>query len=73
VLRVRNCSGDYYWAPTESGLPQAIAGHEGSSQLDHSQGKREVAAALYAVHGNITTARADGDRQPRPGRQAHVD
>lgn len=46
-------SGKYYWALTESGLPQAIADHD-----DSSQGEREVAAALYAVHGNITTARA---------------
>ena len=62
-------SGDYYWALTESGLPQAIADHE-----DSSQGEREVAAALYAVNGNITTARREvGDRQLRAGRQAQVD
>jgi hypothetical protein len=49
-------SGDYYyWALTMSGLPQAIAGHD-----DPSDGsfRREVAAALFAVHGNLAAARA---------------
>jgi hypothetical protein len=47
-------SGEYYWALTMSGLPQSIAGHD-----DPSDGgfRREVLAALFAVHGNITTAR----------------
>jgi hypothetical protein len=47
-------SGDYYWALTESGLPQAIAEHQ-----DPSDGmfRREMAAALFAVNGNIATAR----------------
>ena len=47
-------SGEYYWALTMSGLPQAIAGHD-----DPSDGgfRREVLAALFAVRGNITTAR----------------
>jgi hypothetical protein len=48
-------SGDYYWAPEESGLPQAIADHE---NLADGADAREVAAALYAVNGNLTTARA---------------
>ena len=48
-------SGEYFWALTMSGLPQAIAGHQ-----DPSDGgfRREVAAALFAVHGNIAAARA---------------
>ncbi len=48
-------SGAYYWAPAESGLPQAIADHE---NLANGADGREVAAALYAVNGNLTTARA---------------
>jgi hypothetical protein len=47
--------GDYYWATTESGLPAEIAAHEttGGGMFG-----REVAAALDAVNGNLTTARA---------------
>ena len=48
-------SGDYYWALSMSGLPQAIAGHDDASG---GMFKREVAAALFAVHGNIAAARA---------------
>jgi hypothetical protein len=48
-------SGKYYWALTESGLPQAIAGHQDGSDGSY---KGDIAAALYAVNGNITTARA---------------
>ena len=48
-------SGEYYWAMTESGLPQAIAGHEDGYDGSY---KGDIAAALYAVNGSITTARA---------------
>ncbi len=47
-------SGDYYWAMTESGLPQAIADHE---NLANGVDGREVAAGLYAVNGDLATAR----------------
>jgi hypothetical protein len=46
--------GAYYWAPTRSGLPEAIADHE---NLANGADAREVAAALYAVNGNLATAR----------------
>ena len=47
-------SGAYYWAPAESGLPEAIADHE---NLANGVDAREVAAALYAENGDLATAR----------------
>jgi hypothetical protein len=47
-------SGAYYWSPTESGLPQAVADHE---NRDNGVDAREEAAALYAVNGNLAIAR----------------
>jgi hypothetical protein len=47
-------SGTYYWALSESLLPQVIA--EGQD-VGQGQFKRDIAAALYAVNGDIGTAR----------------
>jgi hypothetical protein len=47
-------SGTYYWASSESLLPQVIA--EGQD-VGQGQFKRDIAAALYAVNGDIGTAR----------------
>jgi len=47
-------SGDYYWSPAESGLPAAIAQHE---NIADGVDAKEKAAALYAVNGDLTTAR----------------
>jgi hypothetical protein len=47
-------SGDYYWAPSERGLPEDIAGHD---TVGGGVFAREVAAAIYAVNGNLATAR----------------
>jgi hypothetical protein len=48
-------NGTYYWANTESLLPQVVAQGQ---DVSGGQFKRDVAAALYAVNGNIDTARA---------------
>lgn len=48
-------SGTYYWAASKGLLPQVIAQGQDASQ---GQYKRDVAAALYAVNGDISTARA---------------
>jgi hypothetical protein len=47
-------SGIYYYALTESGLPAVIAAHEDFGGAGFA---REVAAARYAVTGDLTTAR----------------
>jgi hypothetical protein len=47
-------SGAYYWAPAESGLPAQIATHH---DIGDGMFRREVAAALYAVNGNLAIAR----------------
>ncbi len=47
-------SGADYWAPTESGLPAQIAAHH---DIGNEMFRREVAAALYAVNGNLAIAR----------------
>jgi hypothetical protein len=47
-------SGAYYWAPAESGLAVQIAAHH---DLGDGMFRREVAAALYAVNGNLAIAR----------------
>jgi hypothetical protein len=48
-------SGTYYWAFTESDLPQVIAQHQdqGGGEFE-----RAIAAALIAAKGNVATARA---------------
>jgi hypothetical protein len=46
--------GPYYWAPAESGLPAQIAAHH---NLGDGLFTREIAAAEYAVDGNLATAR----------------
>jgi hypothetical protein len=53
-------AGPYYWALTESGLPEQITTHH---NLGGGLFAREIAAAKYAVHGDLTVARermADG-------------
>jgi len=47
-------SGAYYFASTESGLPAQIAARH---DLGNGMFRREVAAALYAVNGNLAIAR----------------
>jgi hypothetical protein len=56
-------SGPYYWAPTESGLAAQIAGHH---NLGDGVFTREIAAAEYAVHGNLATARERMANAPDP-------
>ncbi len=56
-------SGPYYWAPTESGLPAQIAAHH---NLGDGLFTREIAAAEYAVHGNLATARERMADAPDP-------
>jgi hypothetical protein len=47
--------GTYFWGPSKSILLQVIA--EGQDTAE-GEFKRDIAAALYAVNGNIDTARA---------------
>lgn len=47
-------SGAYYWAPTERGLPAQVAERH---DIGDGMFRREVAAALYAVNGNLAIAR----------------
>jgi hypothetical protein len=56
-------SGPYYWAPTESGLPAQIAAHH---NLGGGLFTREIAAAEYAVHGDLATARERMADAPDP-------
>jgi hypothetical protein len=56
-------SGPYYWAPTESGLPAQVAAHH---NLGDGLFTREIAAAEYAVHGNLATARERMADAPDP-------
>jgi hypothetical protein len=56
-------SGPYYWAPTESGLPAQIAAHH---NLGDGLFTREIAAAEYAVHGNLAIAREQMANAPDP-------
>jgi hypothetical protein len=56
-------SGPYYWAPTESGLPAQIAAHH---NLGGGLFTREIAAAEYAVHGDLATARERMAYAPNP-------
>jgi hypothetical protein len=48
-------NGTYYYAGSEGQLPQVVAQHQDTGQGEF---QRDMAAALYAVNGNITTARA---------------
>jgi hypothetical protein len=56
-------SGPYYWAPTESGLPAQIAAHH---NLGDGLFTREIAAAEYAVNGDLATARERMANAPDP-------
>jgi hypothetical protein len=56
-------SGPYYWAPTESGLPAQIAAHH---NLGGGLFTREIAAAKYAVNGDLATARERMAYAPAP-------
>jgi hypothetical protein len=56
--------GEYFYATTESGLPSAIASND---NVGDGIGAREVAAALYAVNGNLDTAREMMANAPFPG------
>lgn len=47
-------SGAYYYAAAESGLPEQIAEHNDTGGGGFA---RELAAARYAVHGDLSTAR----------------
>ncbi|MBV9447985.1 MAG: hypothetical protein JO345_19040 [Streptosporangiaceae bacterium] len=47
--------GTYYWGPSRSILLQVIAQGQDTAEGEF---KRDIAAALYAVNGNIGTARA---------------
>jgi hypothetical protein len=55
--------GPYYWAPTERGLPAQIAAHH---NLGGGLFSREIAAAEYAVDGNLATAREQMAYAPDP-------
>lgn len=57
-------SGEYFYATTESGLPSAIRSND---NIGDGIGAREVAAALYAVNGNLDTAREMMANAPFPG------
>lgn len=56
-------SGPYYWATTEGGLPAQIAAHH---NLGDGLFTREIAAAEYAVQGNLATARERMANAPDP-------
>jgi hypothetical protein len=49
-------SGEYFYAPTESGLPAEIAANDDQGGAGSA---REVAAAEYAVNGDLATARTE--------------
>lgn len=57
-------SGEYFYATTESGLPSAI---QSNADVGGGVGAREVAAAKYAVNGDLTTAREMMANAPFPG------
>ena len=59
-------SGPYYWARTESGLPAQIAAHH---NLGGGLFTREIAAAEYAVHGDLATAREQMAGAPDPANE----
>lgn len=47
--------GTYYWAVSRSQLPQVITAHQTTADGEF---QRDIAAAVYAVNGDLTTARA---------------
>jgi hypothetical protein len=47
--------GTYYWAVSRSQLPQVVAGHQETADGEF---QRDIAAAVYAVNEDLTTARA---------------
>jgi hypothetical protein len=57
-------SGGYFYATTESGLPSAI---QANADVGAGVGAREIAAALYAVTGDLDTAREMMADAPFPG------
>jgi hypothetical protein len=57
-------TGEYFYATTESGLPSAI---QSNDNVGDGIGAREVAAAVYAVNGNLDTARKMMANAPFPG------
>jgi hypothetical protein len=59
-------SGPYYWSPAESGLPAQIAAHH---NLGDGLFTRELAAAEYAVNGDLATARERMAYAPAPGNE----
>jgi hypothetical protein len=71
-------NGTYYWGYNKGNLVRAIAQHQDDGQGEF---KRAIAAALVAVKGNVTTARAQmavaniiPGTNPYPGaRQAAID
>jgi hypothetical protein len=56
-------SGPYYWALTKSGLAGQVAEHH---NLADGLFTREIAAAKYAVHGDLATARERMASAPDP-------
>jgi hypothetical protein len=56
-------SGEYFYATTENGLPSEIASND---NVGDGIGAREVAAARYAVNGNLDTAREMMANAPFP-------
>jgi hypothetical protein len=57
-------SGEYFYATTESGLPSAI---QSNANVGDGIGAREIAAALYAVNGDLGMAREMMANAPFPG------
>jgi hypothetical protein len=47
--------GTYYWAVSRSQLPQVVTTHQTTADGEF---QRDIAAAVYAVNGDLTTARA---------------
>lgn len=54
-------SGEYFWAPNESGLPAEIAAND---DIGGGMFAREVAAATYAVNGSLAVAREKMEDAP---------
>jgi hypothetical protein len=60
-------SGDYYYAPTESGLPAQVAA---GNDLGDGIFAREIAAATDAATGNLTSAAEEMETAPSPSTTA---
>jgi hypothetical protein len=56
-------SGNYYFAPTEAGLPAQVAA---GNDLGDGIFAREIAAATYAATGNLTSAAEEMETAPSP-------